>query len=279
MIGFVYALIALLTFGSSTVFLKRPIKKLGVFPAILINYIFTGILTFISVILFSSFVIPSPEIAPLLIFEIIIGAIAILFFFKAMHEGELSIVSPVAKISVIITTIISVFFLGEILTSVHIIGIIIIVASAILVGTEGRNIKHLEKGIVYTLITAVGWGIFFALLKPLILVMGPFNVAFYTEAGIFIFLLAYILITKKKMEYERNSAISIFAKAFFVTIAVILYNFSIQEIGAALTAAFVAGSPAILVTLSRIFLKEQIPRYKYFGVAGIVIGLVILALG
>jgi len=278
MLGFVFALIALLGFGSSTALLKGPIRKHGVFPAIIVNYVFTVSLSFLAILLFASLVVPAKETLALLVTAVVIGSMGILAFFKAMKEGELSIVGPFAKLSVVVTIAISIFFLSESLNLLQFFGIAVILFCAIVIGIQGRQFKSLEKGILYSLIAVFGWGIFFALLKPLTLELGPFNTTFYVELGIFLVLLLFVAATRQKISISRNSAAKIFVRTILLTTGAIAYNFAISFIGAALTAAIHSGSPAITIVLSRLYLKEKIPFYKYLAIAGIVFGLAILAL-
>ncbi len=279
MLGFLFAVVSLLGFGGSAVFLKKPVQRLGVFPAILTNYLFTSILTFASVLVFGSLALPSPEIALLLLATVFVGTIAIVAFFKAVEDGELSIVAPVAKTSVIVTVAVSMAFFGEVLTAVQAAGMAVVIAAAIAVGTEGQGIKRLERGISYSIMTAVGWGLFFAMLKPLVAEMGPFNAAFYTEAGIFALLVAFVVATKQKILFNADAAKGIFVRAVLLTVAAVTYNFAISLIGVAISATFIAASPAVIAILSKLYLKEEIQAYKYVGIAGIVVGLAMLALG
>jgi len=279
MIGLLIALVSLLTFGSSSIFRKRPIRQIGIFSALLLNYVFTSILTLAALLLFSSIALPSFEIGVILFVEIIVGSAAIVAFYKAVEEGDLSLVSPVAKLSVVVTLLISLFFLNEILSPLHLVGSAVIIVSAVVIGTRRGRVKNLEHGIFYAILTGLGWGVYFALLKPLTLALGPFNTGFYTEAGIFAVVLIFVLLARKKISFTKTASKSIFAGAFLGVAGLITYNFAIQMIGAALSASVLAASPAFVALLSKLYLKEKIARYKYFAIAGIVLGLIILAIG
>jgi len=54
-----------------------------------------------------------------------------LFYFKALQMGKVSLVAPVDKLSVALTIILSVLFLGETLTLKAAIGALLIVAGTI----------------------------------------------------------------------------------------------------------------------------------------------------
>lgn len=279
MIGLLIALVSLFTFSASSVFMKRPIRQVGVFSALLLNYVFTAVLTLAAVLAFDKLVLPSQEIVWLLFFEIVVGAVGIVAYFKANEEGELSIVSPVAKLSVIITLFISLVFFNEVFGLWQAVGAAMIIGSATVIAIQKGKVKRLEKGILYAVLTGIGWGIFFAVLKPLTAALGPFNTAFFTETGILAVILLFVLLTKKSIAFTQRAAKSMFAKAVLATVGVITYNIAISLIGAALSASILAASPALLVLFSKAYLKEKIARYKYFAIAGIVLGLAVLALG
>ncbi len=279
MISLLIALVSLLAFGSASIFKKRPIREIGVFSALLLNYAFTSILTLAALLAFSSVALPNFEIWLLLLVEIAVGSAAIVAFYKAVEEGDLSLVSPVAKLSVVVTLLISLMFLNEILSPLHLIGSAIIIASAVVIGTQKGRVKNLERGVFYAILTGLGWGVYFALLKPLTLALGPFNTSFYTEAGILAIVLAFVLLSRKKISFTRTASKSQFAGAFLAVIGLITYNFAIQLIGAALSASVLAASPALVALFSRLYLKEKIARHKYFAIAGIVLGLILLVFG
>lgn len=66
------------------------------------------------------------------------GALSWLFYFKAIQMGTVSQVSPIDKLSVPLAVLLAVAFLGERPTSWNWIGIVMIVAGAILVARPGH---------------------------------------------------------------------------------------------------------------------------------------------
>jgi bacterial/archaeal transporter family protein len=278
MIGFFLGLASSILFGASGIFIKKPVRDLGVFSAIITNYFFSTLIVLVSLFLFGKFSLPSLEIIPIILFEIAVGTLAILSFFKAVKQGELSIVGPITKLNVLITIVLSVLLFGEILSFFQAVGAFILLAGSIVIALQGKKIKNLEKGALHSFFTAFGWGLFFVFLKPIVSDVGPFNTALYTEGGIFFSLLLLSLLLRKNFSINASAGKSIFVHALFTGTAAILYNFSISFIGAAKTAALLSASPAVLVILSRLVLKEKVPFYKYVAIAGIVIGLLLLAL-
>ncbi|MBU1120550.1 DMT family transporter, partial [Candidatus Micrarchaeota archaeon] len=135
----------------------------------------------------------------------------------------------------------------------------------------------LGKGVVFALLTLVGWGAYFAMIKPIVLELNPFNAALFTESIIFFMILVYSVGTKKEFKLnERKSNIFLFANAVLLIIGLLSYNYSITLIGASLTAIIVAPSPILTSVLARIFLKERLSKTKYIAIIVSITGLVLL---
>ncbi|MDO8427865.1 MAG: EamA family transporter [Candidatus Diapherotrites archaeon] len=276
--SFEYAILALLGFGSTNLFVKKPLEKLGTDFTILVRYFFAFILTLAALLIFSKIQLPSSNMIPFLAANILIGTIAILALYKAMKEGKLSIVLPFSSAHVLIVLLFGIFVFHETLSITQLAGAGIGLIGALVIALQRFEFKNFEKGISPAIITLVGWGFYFSILKILSQELDPFNIIFYSETGIFICLLVYFVLTRRKLDIGFSEIPSIGIASIISTIAILAYNFSIGSIGIALTAFFYSGNSALSVILSRIFLKEQIPKIKYLAVVGIVAGLMLIAL-
>jgi len=168
--------------------------------------------------------------------------------------------------------------LNETISLIQFIAVLLIVSSIFFLSIERKENKFvLGKGVVFALLTLVGWGAYFAMIKPIVLELNPFNAALFTESIIFFMILVYSVGTKKEFKLnERKSNIFLFANAVLLIIGLLSYNYSITLIGASLTAIIVAPSPILTSVLARIFLKERLSKTKYIAIIVSITGLVLL---
>lgn len=278
MFQFIYALIVLLFWGSDIILGKKALEKLNPFNALSLRYLFVFPLVIVSALIFTEIKFPSIELLPYLLFTCFIGSAAIIMFFKALAEAGASISTAIAKNYFLVTVAVSIIFLNETLSPIQFIAAFLIVCSIFLLSFERKEEKFvLGKGVVFALLTLLGWGAYFALIKPIVLELNPFNASLFLESIIFFMILAYSIATKKEFKlHERKSNMFLVGSAIVMVVGAISYNFSIALIGASLTAIIVAPTPAVTSVLARIFLKERLSKTKYLAIIISVIGLVLL---
>jgi len=280
MIQFLYALIAFFSWGSEAVFDKKSLEKLNPFNALSVRYFFVFILVILAALIFTEIKFPSTELIPYLLFTCLIGSAAIIFFFKALNEGTVSLSIGIAKNYFLVTIAISVIFFNETLSFSQLAAAALILSSVFILSFDKKEkgIK-LEKGVTFALLTVVGWGAYFALIKPIVLELNPFNASLFLESTIFLMILFYSLATKKefKLNEKKCNWFAFFASILLV-IGSIAYNFSIALIGTSLTAVIVAPTPILTSILARVFLKEKLSAVKYTAIFFSVIGLMLLLL-
>jgi len=280
MFQFLYALIALTSWGIESIFDKKSLKKLNPCNALSVRYFFVAIWLIITVILFSQLKFPSQELIPYLLFTDLIGAAAIIFFFKAIKETTVSLGLAIAKNYFLVTVAISVLLFNETLSLTQIFAVLLILCSVFLLSFEKKEKKLvLGKGVVFALLTLVGWGAYFALIKPIVLELGALNASLYNESIIFLMILFYSILTKKELKLqEKKSNAFAFIASILLVIGSVAYNYSIILIGASLTAIAVAPTPIISSVLAKVFLKEKLSLVKYSAIIVSVIGLILLFL-
>ena len=279
MIGFFYALIALLSWGTEGIFDKKSLEKLNPFNALSVRYFFVFLWVVIAALIFTEIRFPSNPLIPYFLFTCLIGSAAIIFFFKALNELGVSLSTAIAKNYFLVTIFLSVIFFGESLSFTQGIAVLLILCSIIVLSFDKKEKLALEKGVVFALLTLVGWGSYFALIKPIVLELNPFNASLFLESTIFVMILVYSVLTKKELKVNEKKANGFaFVASILLVIGSIAYNFSISLIGASLTAVLVAPTPIITSFLARIFLKEKLSKTKYFAVIVSVVGIALLFL-
>jgi transporter family protein len=279
MFEFLYSLASLFSLGSNTAVSKRAIHSASRYQAIVYMYIVLSILLVIAAVVFGvQFPVPG-AILPILIFSIIVGALAIIARYKAIEMGKASIISPLGKTYVILVLLIGILVFGESLSLTNAFASLLILISAGIISFSGKKLTDLsiERGVPFILLSILGWGIYYSLLKPIVAALGPFAATFYLEIGITMFVLGYAIIRKKKTALpDPASSRFIVTSGFLVFVGSLAYSFSVEAIGIALTAVIVSCTPAVNLIASRILLGEKLSYAKYGAIALLIVGLIVL---
>jgi drug/metabolite transporter (DMT)-like permease len=217
-------------------------------------------------------------------FVYVIGYLA---FYRGLSRGKVSVVSPLAGSWALITTILSLLFLGESLNPLQILGIISVVAGIILVSS---NLAELRSGIIFDTTSGSIEGI----IAMSCMGLGPF---FFILAGregntwflpvlmqrIFALMItvAYVLLTRKNVSLGRHVTHQMWGLAIvgiLDTIGMFALSFG-SIIGAvSITAPVSASFPIVTVILAMLFLKERLQPTRILGIIATIGGVVLLSL-
>ena len=209
----------------------------------------------------------------------VINALATIALYKGFEVGRLSVVSPVASCSPVVSVLLAVFFLGETLSIERVLGICTVMIGIILVSIQTKQddkSKALGQGVAYALLFMVLGGSVIFLLKPLSHLLGVFvPVLLMRWTGVPVIALAFFA-WKPKGAIRLNALSFIFAVAVFDTFANVIYNVGVS-VGTVSIVATIGGLfSTVTVLLAWAVLKERLTRHQVFGFAGIVVGIIIL---
>ena len=130
----IYAILSALFASLTAIFAKIGVKNVN-------SDLATAIRTIVILLITWGIVVAKGEVKSLnslskqnLIFLVISGVgtgLSWLFYFKALQLGKVSLVAPIDKLSVALTIILAVLFLGETLTLKTVLGVLLIIAGTI----------------------------------------------------------------------------------------------------------------------------------------------------
>ena len=276
-----FGLMAMFFWGIAKVIVKPAINRIGPYHALFYEHLVVAIVLSIFCIPFVDFVIPSGKILLLLIAAIIIGALAIYLFFKSIDQGKVSLSTPIAQSSVILTVILSFMFYGEVLSGMQLTAIILLILGVILVSFRYSEIRRLDfsrtiPGAKFALLTLVGWGLYFFLIKPIVVALGPLLSVWYLETGVSV-LIAIPLLFKGLKNPGKTMIYPLFSGTF-VAIGSLSFNLGIEKMAVSLFYPIVNSSVFITVICSRIFLREKLDINQKIAIFLILIGLVLISI-
>lgn len=289
-----YAALTVLFWGSSNVFFKKSIDDDG--TAIdLITY--NGIVFFIMTIIYA--LVKGASFNFYAIIHYLLAGlcyIAALFsFYAALKYQKVSLVSPIANCSCVITSLLCVLLLKQSISLVQLILIFIIVASIILISKDdsssekiSRNCFILGLGLALGYTFLDGLGSFF---DEVYIDKYVCSENVFTEDDVILsyatiyFIASMICLTLKLFRDKKKGIINknYFKPNRFKLIGTVLetlgqyaYVYTFASSDAAIASPFVSSYCAISIILSRIFLKEKISKKQTVLVTLIIICMFIL---
>lgn len=275
-----FAFITLLGWGAGDLFVTIATKKIGYISSFFWGFIFCLIL--------SSLYIPfAGPIADIRIFFLafllnIIHTTGNLSFFKALEVGKSSIVGTITGVFPIVTILISLLIFHEPLTMIRAMGILFCFAGLILVSLRFQdvrlNFKISEKEVLYSLITAIAWGVYFAFVRI------PAEKIGWFWAGYPLYFMALFLPLFKGYR-EKIKPITKYPgvlKSIIIFVILIVagdfsYNLGILYGYTSIVAAVAGVSPVLFVILSRFVFHEYLTRQKKLGIVLTLFGIILIS--
>jgi uncharacterized membrane protein len=293
----VFAALTVLLWGSSDVFFKKSMK--GIEHNEIKLLVYNGIT--LAIFGFAYMVFERKSI--LYIFDCMYRyfPIAILYilsmpaYYKALEMIKISIASPIANSSCLLTFLLCIFFLGQYVTYLQLTAIILIISSMIILSINDKSEDDVEKERVKNkkplLIYIIG--ILFALAYFALDGVASFLdeyvleynmeeseiiIAFsfiYFIIGVMAYFYGKIKFKDFKIELDKYKAIG----TIFETLGEYTYVYALASGNASIISPFIASYSAVSIILSRIFLREKLRLQQYIFVSLIMVGIVILSLG
>ena len=281
--GIIFGLIAMLGFGLGSAISQVPIKKIGSRWVIFIRSIFMSLMLFLVLLLFLS----ETNFSPLYIFITfviaLIGYIPLVTFYKALKLGKVGIISPISSSSVIFTVLLSIIFFKESLSAIQLFSILLIIIGIIFISINFKDLKNshllsISSGVPYALISCLGWGLIFFLLKIPVNVIGPILTTFIIEFGNLIYSGANLKLSKIKLKtIDKKTFIYIFALAICIVVAGLAYNYGIKVADVSIVAAISSSRPLVATLYGKFVYKDKLKTQQYFAILLIVLGIVMIS--
>lgn len=199
-----------------------------------------------------------------------------------LKVGKLAIVAPISGSWSVITVLIGVLLLNEVVNFYEEVGIILIIVGTILSVFRYKDITHVRfnrliSGVDYALITMVLWGMFYAGIGVLSEQLGWFWSVFVILALGSFLLLIYTSLKGTDISFPKNVLSLMFLYVVIGTAAFIFYSVGTSYGSLALVSPIAAAAPFIAVILALLLLKEKLEVNQIFGIAAIIIGLILIA--
>ena len=209
-------------------------------------------------------------------------------YFKALQLGDVNKVAPIDKSSTILTMLLAFLFLGESLTVIKVIAMIIMGVGTYLMIQKKENSQQQRRDTnkMAGIWKANSW-LLYALLSSLTTILGKIGISgIDSNLGtairtIFVLLMAWVIVfalgrQKEIRQIDRKSWLFLGLSGIATGLSWLCYYRALQDGNASIVAPIDKLSIVVTVAFSWIFLKEKLSGRAMVGLAGVVGGTLLL---
>lgn len=212
------------------------------------------------------------------------GAAGVLLLYKGLADGRMSVVAPLTGLVAAGLPVIASPLLGEVPSSLALVGIVIALAAIALVSREGeaheddRTVAEMSRGAMVAVAVASGacFGALFLLLDRASEGAGMWPLVTNKLAAIVVVSIYGIAVARTGLRVPRPALAAVLACAVAGTMAEVLLLLSFQKGLVAIAAVITSLYPGATVLLARFVLHERLrpDQLAGFGLAAVAVGLI-----
>lgn len=278
----IFAVLAAIFSGLTTVFAKVGVAKAN---STLVTGLRTIVILIFSIIVFIFLGDGFKNLNLKTIFFIVLSGIttALLWicYFKALSLADVSMVTPIDKLSIVVTLILSFFFLKEKITIIKIVSMIFMISGTFLM--VNRKEKNGEGNwLIYALLTALFTSLATILGKIGIKDINP-NLGTMLRTIIILIIIWGVIFVKKEYKDIKNinkkNILFIILSGISTGLSWLFYFMALKEGEASIVFPIEKLSAAVAILISVIFLKEKLDKKGKLGFCLIIAGTLLLIFG
>lgn len=208
------------------------------------------------------------------------GGIGVGLLYRGLAVGMMSVVAPVTAVCAVIIPVAVGAFLGERLTWLAGLGILLAIAAIVLISQSGHREegRRATKGLVTAVASGIAIGIFLVCLERTGPTAGLWPLVPARVVSVSLFVLAGLL-TQNAVTPHRDALPIIVGGGALDMAANILYLFAVREGPLSIVATLTSLYPASTVILARIVLRERLSLLQQAGVACAGVAIVLIVAG
>ncbi len=207
-----------------------------------------------------------------------------LFFFKGFEIGNVSIIAATMNLWAVFTMLFAFLFMGQRLSSIQILGVVMILLGATLASLNWSEIKNqnfqLSAGVKEAIFGAFFFGVFWNVSEIISEQVGWVTLTLLVKFGIILFLLFFSFLTKQEVGLTQIPQKTIYIILFMGVIeatAVALVNYGLTIGDAILITPIASALSIVTILLAIVFLKEKIAKIQGLGIGMALLGIVATA--
>ena len=225
-----------------------------------------------------------PFVMVLSLIAAILYSAGYLFFFKGFEIGNVSIIAATMNLWAVFTMFFSFTFMGQRLSALQTVGVVMIVLGATLASVNWSDIKkqrfQLSAGVKEAVFGAFFFGVFWNVSEVISEEVGWLYSTLFTKFGIIVFLSLFSLLVKRELRLNNVPAKTkqvIILMGVIEAGAVALVNYGLTIGDAILITPIASALSIVTITLAIIFLKDKLTTIQGLGVGTAIIGIIATA--
>jgi bacterial/archaeal transporter family protein len=260
-------------------------KQIGPFKSFFWSQLAGLITTLLLIIVFSVRLNVPVLIIILLPVAAILYSAGYLFFFKGFEIGNtVSIVAATMNLWAIFTILFAFIFMGQRLSPIQILGVIMIILGVTLASLNWGDIRNqrfrFSSGVKEAAVGAFFFGIFWNISEIISREIGWLLTTLFVKLGIVLFLLLFSLLARRELTLNRVSTKTKAVVALMGIIeagAVAIVNYGLTIGHAILITPISSALSIVTIALAIIFLKDRVTRLQGVGITTAIAGIVVTA--
>ena len=283
--GIGFGLLAMIGWGVGNSITRTPAIAIGVIPTLFYrNALVTLFLALAVLTMPFKAVVNWPMIAATLLLSVI-GYISLLSLFKAQRTGKLGLISPISGAgSAVITITYALLFYGENPSLLQRCGMAAVLLGVVFVSINFKDLRNSNlfsrsSGVPLALLTALCWGIMFALMVKPSIALGAVFCAFVLNLGSLVLSGTHLAVMRIRPALPSpRLALIVVVIALFSVLGSVSFNFGIIGAPVSIVYTIAAAAPVIGIVAGIWFYKESHPLHHYFGMLLSLAGIVLIGI-
>lgn len=225
-----------------------------------------------------------PRVAPWLPIAALLYTAGYLFFFRGLEIGNISVVAATMNLWAVFTMLFAFIFLGQRLTPVQAIGVVLILSGVTLASADWASVRRqgfrTASGVWEAALGAFFFGVFWNISEVTTEAIGWLPATLLVKIGVVVFLLLFSLLARRELALARatvRTRVVVLILGVVEAAAVAAVNFGLNIGDAILITPIASALSLVTISLAVVILKEKVTRLQGFGMAAAVAGIVLTA--
>ena len=195
------------------------------------------------------------------------GLCGLTLLYRGLAKGPMAIVAPITAVACATLPVIWGLLSGEKLSELQIVGVFVGLLAIFLVSWTPGERKAIKGSLVLeALVAGLSFGAFFIVIDGTSETTAPWPVVGSRVFSVLVIFL-FVIIGRKNIKPEKNSAPFIVGAGFFDTLANVVLLAALNKGLLSLVSVLASFYPAVTVLLARFFLKEMMLKNQIIGLA------------
>lgn len=277
-----FAILAAIFSGLTTVFAKVGVSKAN---STLVSGLRTIVIMIFSILVFlflgNGFKNIDLKNIIFIVLSGITTALLWICYFKALSLADVSMVTPIDKLSIVLTLILSYIFFNEKITIIKVISMICMIGGTFLMVNNDKDNKE-NNWIIFAFLTAIFTSLATILGKIGINNINP-NLGTMLRTIVILVIIWGVIIIKKEYidlrKITKRNILFIILSGISTGISWLFYFMSLKDGEVSIVFPVEKLSAAVAILISIIFLKEKLDKKGILGFISIILGTLLLIFG